>query len=319
MAQPRNHSYFFDDDEETGFGVAEITQKALIDTQARMGVMLDVMPMGFLFHTVQGILFANQEACGMLQVSKSAAVGHHLLDFVAESEFEAVRQQLDNSFYNEESMHKLETRIARADGSEINIRLLSCRLPWQGTPVLQVLLQDVTDLKLTEQKLRQLATTDDLTGAYNRRHVFDEAAMHLARGDIGLSIIMLDIDHFKRINDTYGHAVGDRALRQLTQVCNTVLAAAGKSGETFARVGGEEFLVLLPATAAAEARHIAEELRTAVDGIRIDLPDSSIGITISLGVCGYRPSDHGFDGLLSRCDLALYRAKHAGRNCVMMG
>ncbi|MDB5562594.1 MAG: cyclic-guanylate-specific phosphodiesterase [Hyphomicrobiales bacterium] len=319
MAQPRNRTYFLDDDEETGFGVAEITQKAIIDTQERMGVMLDVMPMGFLFHTVQGILFANQEACGMLQVSKTAAVGHHLLDFVAESEFEAVREQLDNSFYNEDSMHKLETRLSRPDGTEVNIRLLSCRLPWQGTPVLQVLLQDVTDLKLTEQKLRRLATIDDLTGAYNRRHVFDEAAMHLARGDIELSIIMLDIDHFKRINDTYGHAVGDLALRRMTQVCNDVLAAAGKSDETFARVGGEEFLVLLPATSEAEAQRLAEDLRLAVNATSIELPTISIGITVSLGVCTYRSNDHGFDGLLSRCDVALYRAKDAGRNCVVVG
>ena len=316
------HETFFFDDEETGLGAAQETQKALIDTQERMGMMLDVMPMGLLIHTEQGILFANQEACGMLQITKPQAIGHHFLDFIAGHHFESVHRQLEDSFHSETSMHKQETTIARSDGTEISIKLLSCRLPWQGTPVIQVLLQDVTDLKLKEQKLRLLTITDELTGAYNRRHLFDRAAMLLEGADapdFALSIISLDIDHFKKINDTYGHAVGDIALKRLAHLANAVIASSGNKESLFARIGGEEFLLLLPRTLGSQAEILAEQLRAAIAAMHIETPDCRFGFTASMGVATYGAADSGFDGLLSRGDLALYEAKHSGRNRVVVG
>jgi diguanylate cyclase (GGDEF)-like protein/PAS domain S-box-containing protein len=321
MAETAHETFFFDDDEETGLGAAQETQKALIDTQERMGMMLDVMPMGLLIHTQQGILFANQEACGMLQITKPQAIGHHFLDFVGSHEFESVRRQLDDSFHSETSMHKQDTTIARTDGSQISIKLLSCRLPWQGTPVIQVLLQDVTDLKMKEQKLHLLTITDELTGAYNRRHLFDVAAMVMEGTDdpdFALSVVSLDIDHFKKINDTYGHAVGDIALKRLAHVSNEVIAASGNRESLFARIGGEEFLLLLPRTVTAQAEILAEQLRSAIAAIHIETPDCRFGFTASMGVASYCAADNGFDGLLSRGDLALYEAKRRGRNRVVV-
>ena len=321
MGQAAHETFFFDD-EETGLGAAQETQKALIDTQERMGMMLDVMPMGLLIHTQQGILFANQEACGMLQITKPQAIGHHFLDFIAGHHFESVHRQLEDSFLSESSMHKQETTIARSDGTEISIKLLSCRLPWQGTPVIQVLLQDVTDLKLKEQKLRLLTITDELTGAYNRRHLFDRAAMLLEGADapdFALSIISLDIDHFKKINDTYGHAVGDIALKRLAHLANAVIASSGNKESLFARIGGEEFLLLLPRTLGSQAEILAEQLRAAIAAMHIETPDCRFGFTASMGVATYGAADSGFDALLSRGDLALYEAKHSGRNRVVVG
>jgi diguanylate cyclase (GGDEF)-like protein/PAS domain S-box-containing protein len=321
MGRTAREAFLFDVD-ETGLGAAQETQRALIDTQERMGMMLDLMPMGLLIHTQQGILFANQEACGMLQVSKHQAIGHHFLDFIAGHEFDSVKRQFEESFDSKTSMQKHETNIVRRDGTAICIRLLSCRLPWQGTPVIQVLLQDVTDLKMKEQKLRQLTITDELTGAYNRRHLFDCAAMVLEHSDdpgFALAIISLDVDHFKKINDTHGHAIGDVALRRLAQIANTVIGASGNKESLFARIGGEEFLLLLPKTLRAQAEILAEQLRAAIAATRIETPDGRFGFTASMGVATFAATDKGFDGLLSRADLALYEAKRSGRNRVVVG
>lgn len=311
---------FFD---AAALDAAELTKKTLIDTQERMGMMLDLMPMGLLIHTEQGILFANQEACRLLQISPAQAIGHHFLDFVDVGEIESVGRQLKDSFGSETAMHNRETRIARTDGTEVHIKLISCRLPWQGNPVIQVLLQDVSDMKFTEQKLRRMTITDELTGAFNRRHAFYEAALYIDPAHqprISLSCVLLDIDLFKKVNDTYGHAAGDLALINLTRVGNEIIKTACDSDSAmFARIGGEEFLLLLPGLGLTAAVELAEKLRRAVETIRIDTPAGSFGFTVSMGVAMYRDEDVNFDGLLLRCDAALYEAKGSGRNCVKLG
>jgi diguanylate cyclase len=319
MANAALNFDFFDDDE--GIDAAALTQKTLIDTQERMGMMLDGMPMGFLIHTEQGILFANREACRLLEIGKVDAVGQHFLDFVSSREFEKVRCQFERSFHGEVSMEHQETQITRADGDDVHIKLISCRLPWQGNPVIQVLLQDVTDLKHTEQKLRRLSVTDELTGAYNRRHAFETALRFLS--DEGnhsqpLSVILVDVDHFKRINDTYGHGAGDTALIELTRIGNEVIGQAG-GGAMFARIGGEEFLAVLPGLDDSSVHALAEKLRSAIAAIRIKHTPNDLGFTASMGVATLPAGDRNFDGLLSRADTALYAAKNAGRNQVKVG
>ncbi len=314
---------FFVDDDAASLGAAELTKKTLIDTQERMGMMLDLMPMGLLIHTAQGIIFANQEACRLLQIGQSQAIGHHFLDFVEAGEIQLVGRQLEDSFANDRTMQNRETMIVRADGSEVHIKLISSRLPWQGNPVIQVLLQDVTDLKRTEQKLRRLTITDELTGAFNRRHAFYEAALYTdpdRQPRIPLSAVLLDIDHFKKVNDTYGHAAGDQALVSLTRTANEIINSACDSDSAmFARIGGEEFLLLLPGIALSAALALAGKLRRAVETIRIKVPAGSFGITASMGVASFDDADQTFDGLLLRCDNALYTAKTSGRNRVQLG
>lgn len=320
---PETEFDLFLEDDPAALGAAELTKKTLIDTQERMGMMLDLMPMGLLIHTVQGIIFANQEACRLLQIGQAQAIGHHFLDFIDLGDIEPVRRQIAESFADETKMHSRETRISRADGTEVHIKLISCRLPWQGNPVIQILLQDVSDMKRTEQKLRRLTITDELTGAYNRRHAFYEAALYVdpqRHPPIPLSAILLDVDHFKKINDAYGHAAGDLALINLTRVSNDVIRTACDSDSAmFARIGGEEFLVLLPGLGPSAAVEIAEKLRRAIETIRIDTPAGSFGCTASMGVAVYHGDDGSFDGLLLRCDAALYEAKNSGRNCVRLG
>jgi diguanylate cyclase (GGDEF)-like protein/PAS domain S-box-containing protein len=311
---------FIEDDDDQGLVAALQTQQALIDTQERLGMMLDVMPMGLLIHTEQGILFANQEACGMLQVGKADIIGRHFLDYLTPNEFEAVHSHFAGSFQMNGAICKLETTIVRRDGALININLLTCRLPWQGTPVVQVLLQDVTDLKHKEEQLRRMATLDALTGACNRRHLFDVGGTwleHAGDADFTLSVISLDVDHFKKINDTHGHAVGDLALKVLVRVTQEILDEAHLAEQCLlARLGGEEFLLLLPRLTLADAVALADRIRAALELVRLDGSKKQFGFTASFGVACFEAADFGLDGLLSRADVALYAAKHAGRNCV---
>ena len=308
---------FFEDDETAH--AAELTQRTLIDTQERMGMMLDFMPMGLLIHTRQGIIFANQEACRQLHITPRQAIGHHFLDFVDPDDVPAVMDQINRSFSGDDTMQTRETRLNHKDG-ELYIKLISCRLPWQGNPVVQILLQDVTDLKRTEQKLRRMAITDELTGAYNRRHAFYEAALYVDPEEgrpVELSAILLDVDHFKRVNDTFGHQVGDQTLVAVSKAgARLVGKECSNDSAMFARIGGEEFLVLLPGTPQARAMEIAEKLRKTVEKQEVETPYGTLRVTVSMGVGTFRGTDKTFDGLLSRCDRALYEAKDGGRNRV---
>jgi diguanylate cyclase (GGDEF)-like protein/PAS domain S-box-containing protein len=305
----------------SGNGAAELTRQSLVDTQQRLGVMLDVLPIALLIHTEQGILFANQEACGLLQCEKAALTGQHLLDFVVADDHVTVSQTFGRAFASEGQTLTHECLISRPDSSQRLVNLILGRLPWPGNPVIQVLFQDVTDQKRAEASLRQLTITDELTGAYNRRHLFYEAELYIdqfASTRIPLSIVMIDIDHFKRINDTYGHTIGDLALVSITKLANGVLPTLRDSDSAiFARVGGEEFVMLLPGLAASRPSQVAESLRTKIAKLQVPTATGPIGFTASMGVATYCEADRTFTGLLARADAALYEAKRSGRNRVV--
>lgn len=307
--------------DDDGLGAAVLTQQSLIDTQERLGAMLDVMPIGLLIHTEQGILFPNRAACDLLCTPKERLVGQHLLDYVRESDLERVSTQFRDSFAGNEQTFELDTVIELADRGARLVKMISSRLPWPGNPVIQILIQDITDQKRAEHSLRQLTITDELTGAYNRRHAFYEAALYMEGQPAGVpfSVVMVDIDHFKRINDTYGHATGDIALKRLTLLANELLPTVeGTDSGIFARIGGEEFVMLLPGLGAEAARASAEKLRQAVERMRIELAEGPLKFTISAGVATCAASDKTFDSLLNRADEALYAAKGAGRNRVVV-
>ena len=168
-------------------------------------------------------------------------------------------------------------------------------------------------MQAMQEELIKLASLDSLTGILNRRAFFDRSEMHCQNADEGkaLTAIMFDIDHFKRVNDVFGHDIGDKAL---TSVVNT----AQKEFGLFARMGGEEFAMLLPGIAKDEAMDIAEQLRLGVKNLRIDTPKRPLKITCSYGVSEWQEGDT-IEGLLKRADLALYMAKESGRNQVRFG
>ena len=185
-----------------------------------------------------------------------------------------------------------------------------------------MLLRDVTDQKRAENSLRQLTITDELTGAYNRRHLLYESALYIGpdgAGNIPLSLILIDIDHFKKINDSFGHAVGDIALKELTRLINALLPTVRSTDSAIlARVGGEEFVVLLPGLGVKAAAIVAEHIRAAVEKLVVMFPGGTFGFTISMGVAEYQVADRTFEDAVERADDALYRAKRQGRNRVQL-
>lgn len=315
MGLPQAIDFDFDDGAQDA---AEATQQALIDTQQRLGMMLDIMPMGLLIHTEQGILFANQEACRMLGSEKANLVGQHVLDFIEPTEFDAVQKQIERSFSEGAEVISEESLLRARNDPAINIKLISARLPWVGTPVIQILFQDVSDLKVKERALERLSTIDELTGVFNRRHIFTVATGYMETDIRQMSVLLLDVDHFKKINDRYGHGVGDEALVALARCATHVVESEGGENSVFARVGGEEFLVLLPELDSNAAFTFGEKLRRAVELIQIPTTEGILGVTVSVGVASRTPLDADFEKLVARADAALYEAKDQGRNRVAM-
>lgn len=179
------------------------------------------------------------------------------------------------------------------------------------------IVRDLTRRKRNEDTLRSLAHTDPLTGAVNRRG-FDEslaAEIHRWRDEQEkFSLLMLDADHFKGVNDAHGHGGGDAVLIALTHACQELL----RDTDTFARVGGEEFAILLPATDRAGARVVAERVRVAIEALRVAFGGGVIRFTVSLGVAQMDESVASAEALIAWVDEALYEAKRRGRNRVVL-
>jgi len=177
-------------------------------------------------------------------------------------------------------------------------------------------LQD--DLKRSNELLLELSNTDHLTGLFNRRYLMEALEREMQRGQRHngtISLIMMDIDHFKRINDTYGHLQGDVVLQKVALLLQREL----RTYDIAARYGGEEFVAVLPDTNLKEAFNVADRVRLSIQGIRFAGPLSGERITASFGIAGVSlPDSNNVDDLLRSADDALYRAKEAGRNCVIV-
>jgi len=172
-------------------------------------------------------------------------------------------------------------------------------------------------LAVVNDKLNHMAATDALTGLANRRAAIERMQELFAlaqRHAQPFSCILLDIDHFKKFNDTYGHDVGDLVLKD---TAGSLLRQA-RSGEVVSRIGGEEFLILCPASASAQAALGAERHRKHIETAAVSTPAGRLKLTISLGVAEYNPLMKGPDELLKAADDALYAAKRGGRNCVVV-
>lgn len=165
------------------------------------------------------------------------------------------------------------------------------------------------------KKLRNLADHDGLTGIFNQRSFMEAATAQIAlahRNKQPLSLIAMDLDHFKQVNDTYGHQAGDRAL----QICAQKMKESSREHDLPARVGGEEFAILLPGTPLEDALLAAQRLRSTIENAAINLEDGThFHLTASLGVATLE-ADETLESLMKRADQALYSAKQNGRNRV---
>lgn len=208
-----------------------------------------------------------------------------------------------------------ETRLKHKDGT---YRWISFNaLPLREEDTIYVVARDITERKQMVDELKHFATVDFLTGADNRRHFMNQGEHEFLRAKRyhhPLSVIMLDIDHFKLINDDHGHAAGDVVLKALAECCRATL----RETDIFGRIGGEEFAIVLLETELDHATQTAERLRTALGQELVSTTSGTIRFTVSIGVATMSQPDGNISELLNRADVALYKAKQQGRNRVIV-
>ena len=184
-----------------------------------------------------------------------------------------------------------------------------------GDKALFVSMLDVTEKKLIQEELERLATTDPLTGIFNRRSFFDMANREIRRSvryNYPFSLLMLDIDHFKRVNDTYGHGFGDQVIQRFTEACNECL----REEDIFGRVGGEEFSIVLVSAGLDGASCVADRIRQKWSDTELQVEGKNVSFTVSIGVADLLNPRESVDMVMERADKALYSAKQSGRNQV---
>ncbi len=264
---------------------------------------------------------------GMVAVERARAVAAAQLVGIGEQDLAEILQQLPElvsgaaAGFNREVGPQLDLQQLRDDA---NARLVQMNGQLEDTiRTLKQLIDDKEDLtrqlQAANQELSQLAATDALTALPNRRALEEALSRDIARSTragVAMSVVMIDVDHFKKFNDVYGHALGDEVLRMV----GATLKSTAREGDVPARYGGEEFCVVFPGTPEEGAMLAAERIRAAIEGATVPSEKGDLKVTASLGVATRPPGGRETkEDLLRRADQALYVAKEAGRNQVSLG
>lgn len=268
-----------------------------------------------------GMALVDHETGVFLEVNRSLlqSTGYTKEEFVSLSywditprEYEAQEMKQIEDLNTKGSFGPNEKEYIRKDGSRYPIRIQGFIMDdVHGKKLVWGILEDISELKRMETELKSQAMNDYLTGIYNRRffnEVLNQAIANAERMTQNLSIIVFDIDHFKSINDTYGHNKGDETLVNLTSFVKANIRAC----DVFCRWGGDEFILMIPGADLENARIVAEKLKLIISQGDFSLPTK---VTCSFGVSTRSEKQIGLD-LINLADKALYNAKQKGRNCV---
>lgn len=262
-------------------------------------------------------LMVNNSLCNIVGYEEKELLSLTFQDITHPDDLNEDLQYVERVLSGDLDTYQMEKRYIHKDGSIIYILLsVSLARNEDGTPrffISQII--DFTERKYLELELIRQATEDMLTGVNNRRRFYDLAGRELLRGGRygdPMILLMIDIDNFKSINDTYGHAIGDEALKKMAAACKSVL----REIDIFGRVGGEEFCVLLFRTDAAMGRQVAERLRKTVEKIIQPTDKGVVRFTISLGGVAFSGSEESLEYRIKQADTCLYKAKSKGRNRV---
>jgi len=261
------------------------------------------------------ILYANPRFAEMLGKPIREILNTPIRDFCLD---EAQRERVAERVRSGAPISDMEVPFRRNDGECFWTLLNLEHAEFRGTPVNLVWLHDHTERRRMEDALREAASRDPLTSLHNRRSFMDLARQKLARAERfhePLSVLVIDVDHFKLVNDTWGHAVGDEALRTIADTFNDTL----REYDVVARLGGEEFVAALSDTNVENALGVAERVRRRVGRIRFHAGENeTFGLTISIGIARVDTESGGRDDDLERAihraDIALYRSKRLGRD-----
>jgi len=261
------------------------------------------------------ILEANQSLASLLGYSSAKLREMNVKELWALENPTQAQADFDLSAGSEQLKQVVERHVVRENGdivlAEVTRGMVSCRA---GNPrYFTFTVRDITETRRIQAMLEEQASTDALTGAMNRRRIEERGRFELMRSDRygnKLSLIMIDLDHFKAVNDAHGHRAGDLVLKGFCEIARGLL----RSIDILGRWGGEEFVALLPETSIAGAEIVAERMRAVLEVFRFE---NGIRITASLGVASHR-EDEEFSSLQGRADACLYQAKLGGRNQVVL-
>ncbi|NML15784.1 diguanylate cyclase [Azohydromonas caseinilytica] len=310
----------------TGF-VIDVTeerraQEALSDNERRYQTLIEGSLQGILVQKVHDgfkALFANEVAARMFGYANAAQLLEqpdlrHLLPEGVQAELRQGWQQLCEGTV--ESVHQRFAALRR-DGTPFWMEMLGRRIDWRGDAALQLTIMDVTEQQRLEAELKRQASIDSLTSLLTRRQFNLQAEQELRRCRRSLqplTALMIDIDHFKRVNDTHGHQGGDAVLVRVAEIVRGVL----RGSDLAARFGGEEFVALLVGSDEAEAVGVAQRLREALHRESVPHKGREIRVTASFGISAWQPHEDSLEPALGRADEALYAAKAAGRDRVLV-
>jgi diguanylate cyclase (GGDEF)-like protein/PAS domain S-box-containing protein len=270
------------------------------------------------------LIYLNKEAEKMFGYSKDETIGQHL-NMLIPPEFHAVHDTHIRKFLEENTVARLmndrqnvEVKGIRKNGNQFFAEISIIKIQQEEEVILAAIIRDISTSKELEKKLRDFAEHDALTGIMNRRMTEDVLKKDIERAsryNKPLSLLMMDIDHFKRVNDTFGHDVGDLVLKHLTKISKSNL----REVDSFGRWGGEEFVVLLPEIDLKGAHVVAEKLRKSIENTSLKInEDEKVSYTISIGGVAYSKSMKSWEAFFKLADNALYQAKEQGRNQVCM-
>ncbi|KAA0681450.1 sensor domain-containing diguanylate cyclase [Roseomonas genomospecies 6] len=287
-----------------------------LPSEERLQAILEQSPIGVSVSRREDgkIVFVNTRFAELIGLKREDLIGRQARDYYLDRN---QRERVIERLRSYGSVTNMEVQFRRADGSSFWTLFTVNQAVIQGVQVNLAWIYDYTDRRNMEEALRDMASRDPLTGIYNRRSFMELARSQLARAhrfSEPMSVFVLDVDHFKRINDSYGHATGDDALRMVAGGCQAIL----REYDILGRLGGEEFVVVLPGATAEESRVVAERVRRHLSRMAIPGPEGRFHLTSSIGISALDGAYDTLEKAIHRADLALYRAKREGRNRVVV-
>lgn len=294
-----------------------IIQRKLENSEYCYRTLVEYLPEAIIKQRRNKIEFINTAGCKLLGVEGFAdIINHSMWDFVSSERKDEIQHIVDSAYNMDNkdgNRNTLVAKFVRKDGQEIWAEIKVIAIGSKDKPDIQIVFRDVTEKKRYEAQLEFLAYHDPLTGLKNRRvfsKIVQESVKTAKLNQKQIAILYLDIDHFKDINDTYGHDVGDQLLKEFT----ARMKSAVRDDDVLCRVGGDEFLILLKhANDKKTVEKIAERLLT-VFRKTYNIHGIKLNVTSSIGIATFPNSGNSYNSLIRRADKALYRAKEHRNN-----